>query len=747
MANFTGYQPQAVPRFGSKVQWDDPTLLAFGLASSARNVRYFGQSIATRYGKKRLLTLAGPVGGLGVLRYLSPSNTGQSNVSIVASTQNDGNLWIGSPWSQASLKKLTTAEFLATANVALQAGLFTQFCQAYNRMMAAQSDLMRGSMPPLIIDGATQAIDPASDLPFGAPWSPDQAYRKGHAVTATNQNGAVAGMLFIATNPGTSGNSEPAWPTGDGQTVQDGPAEGGVLWEKFSITVTSGLPSPMAPTVAGTAADVNSSIAPGMTVFLVCTWTNQYGESLASIVNPDGTLSASVLQWTNNTGGAVDLNVLLLAVSPQMAQLAGQYQATGSNVYAFFCAGAPVAAQYTDPTYYALVGSYAIGQQITLSAYPTGATPAAENTAYTTPAGNVSSGTRYMIVLYQTRTGYICGVGGPVPISCDISLDGRKMLVQGLPLGPYNCVARICAFTVAGQSSAGPYYYIYQDDYVDPGEGEAKILQTATLINDNVTTTAYFDFIDTYLEGASDVTDFFNRIQIPACTDIYFSKKLNRVIYTGAEGFPSTFLVGDLEDPEGIEVPGSNLDVAPEDGDRCICWRELREIQIGFKENSAHAITPDDGNPTDWESEPLWTGVGPCGPRALDVFTADLSPGYAGNAFIALAHRSGAFVWQSGAPQFVGREILEDWESINWRAASVIRVCIDPIHREIRFHVPAGNSTTNNKTYTVNYFMGFEEPIIFSVRAHAWIPNPNGRKWSVDDIAASDACYMPQRYA
>jgi hypothetical protein len=52
-----------------------------------------------------------------------------------------------------------------------------------------------------------------------------------------------------------------------------------------------------------------------------------------------------------------------------------------------------------------------------------------------------------------------------------------------------------------------------------------------------------FNFTDTYLPGASDVTNYVNRIEVPGASAITFRKTLAQVIYTGCAGYPSGFLV------------------------------------------------------------------------------------------------------------------------------------------------------------------------------------------------------------
>jgi len=750
VANFTGYSPQAVPRFGSQVMWDDPVTLPAGLARIMRNGRYAAESAGTRYGLKRMTVFGqgNPIGGFKTLRYISPSTSAQADVTIIACTQRDGNIWAVKPVAGATPLQLTSDALIALANIRRQTGYFSQCTQAFNRMYIAQSDMLQGVAPALQVDGSNLAslnVYPISDAPFGAGWQVKKRYRAGHVVSATNQNGPLKGVLFRATTTGMSGSAEPQWPTAEGLSVPDA----GVAWQRIQIVASTGLTPASAPAFASNTANVGSAFANGMTAFFVCTWVNQFGESVGQVVNAAGTLG-NVTQVVNNSGHAVNVTLTLPTIPADIAALPAQYLPTGSNLYAYFVTGTPDPTKIIDPSYYALVGSFAVHASVTVSAFPVGQMLPTLNTAYVSEAGNVSSGTRFMIVLYLTRTGYVTGVSDAVPIACDITQDGRKILVQNIPVGPYNCVARICAFTVAGDGSAGPYYYIPFDDFANPGNGAMRLLQTATLIADNTTTSAYFDFIDPYLEGSVNVTEYFDRIEVPPPTDIFFSKSLNRVIYCGCPGYDA--LVSDLLDPESVRVPGSNIAISPSDGDRTVCVREIRGNTLAFKENGGFPIVPADGqDPTDWGvPEGLWHGMGPVTARAIDIFTAD-DPGQIGEEFAVFAHQSGGYRLTQGAPSLITRELMGTvkkpgpWRRINWSYGHLVRVVIDPIHREARFHVPLDGATENTHTLTCNYYFGWDEPLVLT-RNGTLVANRNGRKWSVDDIAANDGEYLPQRY-
>ncbi len=71
------------------------------------------------------------------------------------------------------------------------------------------------------------------------------------------------------------------------------------------------------------------------------------------------------------------------------------------------------------------------------------------------------------------------------------------------PLDPSNTLNRTIGFTVADGTNAGPFFYI------PTATVSASIPMTATVIGDNTTTTAFFNFTDEFLEAetSTDMTD------------------------------------------------------------------------------------------------------------------------------------------------------------------------------------------------------------------------------------------------
>lgn len=761
--DFGDATPQPVPRFGSVVTWDNPNQLPLGLATSVRNCRYTAQSIGTRWGFTNRLKFGAQgssLSGLTALRYLAANNSGQEFINLLAYTATDGNIWSAQPFIQGSVAQLSTDALMAVMNLPRITGLNPRLTQAFNKGFVAQGDLTSGVGFPLIFDPAGQTLDQASDKPFGTPWTPATRYRVGQMVSPSTfetyglpvENGVwiakVTNHLYRVTTAGISDAvTQPTWPTTTGGVV----VSGTVTFTEYTPTAGAGLPDPFAPITPSTAVDGSSPILDQATVFVVLTYVTAQGESINDLTTSQGALDTTkVLQFKNVTGGPVDLTVTMPPIPAALAAGGplGADGATGYNVYAYIVQGTPDPAKYIDGTYYAQVGgtNLAPGATSTISTWPFGQGLPTVNTAIISNPGNVDTGIRWMVVFFVTRTNYQTGFSASAPIPVNITQTGLMVRVDNIPIGPYNCIARICAFTVAGASSAGPYTYVDQNDVESPGFNQADIAITATRINDNVTTSAQFNFTDTYLPGATDVTNYFDRIEIPFSSDAYFSKTLQQVMFTGCKGFPSGYLVSDYADPEAVRVPGSNLQVSESDGDRSVCWREIRETQVALKENSGTAIIPNNGDPSTWATHTLWRGVGPTGARAVAVGTDDQSE------FMVFAHRTGPYRCAGVTPQLIGRELLGTpefpglWDRINWDYGYLINVTIDEKRREVRFNVPFDGATVCNKTLTVNYFFGWDDPVIFSVRTGRLVPNVNGRKWSLDDIAARDMFYVPRRY-
>jgi hypothetical protein len=162
-----------------------------------------------------------------------------------------------------------------------------------------------------------------------------------------------------------------------------------------------------------------------------------------------------------------------------------------------------------------------------------------------TLGGLTAPGTHQLCVSFLTDTGYITK---PSPIVTWVGSGAKKVLVSGLPIGPPNVVARIVHFTGSG---GGNFFYLPVPAF-DPTSGAT--VATSTVVNDNTSTTATFDFSDnTLFNGiAVDVTgnNLFNQITLGPCAGVFSysnrlvvwgdTNKINNLLNMGFEGGTAT---------------------------------------------------------------------------------------------------------------------------------------------------------------------------------------------------------------
>jgi hypothetical protein len=182
------------------------------------------------------------------------------------------------------------------------------------------------------------------------------------------------------------------------------------------------------------------------------------------------------------------------------------------------------------------------------------------------------------------------------------------------------------------------------------------------------------------------------------------------------------------------------IQCAESNGDRALCWRELRDIQIAVKEQGFYVVTPLGGDPNTWAVNPLSTGSGPVGPKAVSFWVSDDSE------YLVFWSREGLRRCTGQQMPIISRELDTINERINWAAAQQIVVQIDGHHEEIHCSVPIDGSPTNNLDLVVSYHYGWGDPVVFAVRSGKLVPNVEGRKWSLDDRANADMIYVPQRF-
>lgn len=472
-----------------------------------------------------------------------------------------------------------------------------------------------------------------------------------------------------------------------------------------------GLQPPPTPTVERDSGA--GSFAAGRDVYVIATATNSAGETLPS--------SAGVLVNT------------ILDDAVQVPIPSTQYEITGVKLYeADVTTGSPAPAT----TSYALIGSFQPNTTATIAATASGPPPPTVNTSG--PPGSIApdstdvndtgmQGYRYASIAFTNRNGNLSPTV-PAFTSVDVDIPGFELYMANIPIGPENIVNRTIGFTIADGTNVGPFFYIPDD------EVSAGVTMTSTVIPDNTTTTAFFNFTDEYLQAQTetDMTDRLRCILPPTAVDVYYSPSIDRVVLTGVDGYASGHYISLAADSESYYGDTSPIQVGNGNGQRCICAREYMGVLYSLKERSGFVISPNATDPSSWSVQQRWEGVGPCGPRAVGIT----------NDFMVFVHRSGVYAYDTGTPtpQLLTKEIPElplsqFWSTINWDAEQTIWVCIDEENKEIRIGVPVGDSAAPNQCLTMNYQEGTGGPIHFSSFSAKEIAVGGARKWSVDDIA------------
>jgi hypothetical protein len=499
-----------------------------------------------------------------------------------------------------------------------------------------------------------------------------------------------------------------------GATVTIGStASGAAPPESCTARITpGGLQPPPTPTVERVSGA--GTFPAGRDVYVIATATNASGETLPSAA---GVLVNTVLDDT-----------------VQVPIPSTQFLITGVNLYE---ADVPTGDPAPATTAYALAGSFQSNTTATITATASGPPPPIVNTSG--PPGSIApdstdpndlgvQGLRYASIAFTNRNGNLQGTV-PAFTSVDVDLPGFELYMANIPIGPENIINRTIGFSIADGTNVGPFFY-------NPANTlSAGVVQTSTVIPDNVTTTAFFNFTDEFLQAltSTDMTDRLRVIQPPAAVDVYYSPSNDRVVLTGVNGYASGHYISLAADSESYYGDTSPIQVANGNGQRCICAREYLGTLYSLKERSGFTISPTATDPSTWSVQQRWEGVGPCGPRAVAVT----------NEFLLFVHRSGVYLYTPGTPQpeLITKELPNlpgcFWSTINWDAEQTVWCCVDEENKEIRIGLPVGTSPVPNVCLTLNYQEGLDGPIHFSQYIGKEIAMGAARKWSVDDIAGN----------
>lgn len=717
------------------MEMDDPTNLPLGVLAVNKNSRHHLTSVRTRDGIQNQYGFVLPDGeavtGLAALKY-----SGNPDVQVPIAFSALGNLYKEFPVGSGTAVLISSPQVDPPENASMQAAA------AYQKGYLAFTDLVNSAASPAVLNLLTGKLDPLSMKPVGVGWLNNTQYNVGEVVTPATPVGGN-GHWYQCTIAGISGVAQPAFPVTEGGVIVDG----AVTWKELTpvmaqaVSPPASVPAPIRNGGAGT-------YAAGRDVYIVFTILNAQGETAPStpvkfvntLLNDQVVVNSSNL-WPNFLWEKA---------------LPAPYTPTGFNVYVADVATGAAAPALSS--YKILAGGpYTFNNSIGINSTPgSGAAPPVVNGALIVPVGNICAGLRYMVVLFLNRNGYITGMTQASVITYNSPTNGYQLYIPHLPIGPPNTQARLCAFTPAGTlsqtagygiSTAGPYFWIKPNiptadfnltnvnifSLIPPGVTIADVVngvqETSTLINDNVTTSATFNFDDTYLKATlNDVSAYFQKIAVPPCSDVYYSPTLKRMFYAD-DLLPSGWRVSLQGDPESVYDGTGIVQAAENDGTRRTAVREYQSIVYLMKERSGHVMTASTDDPNKWSVVKQWTGSGPCGPRAVDVCSS----------FMAYVHRSGLWIFTGTQPFRISKEVPITWGQINWTYAQTIWVMIDEESQEIRIGVPLGQSTVPNKVLRVNYeeSPAFAPPIHFSPYIGKEIAAGECYKWSVDDIAAN----------
>jgi hypothetical protein len=114
-----------------------------------------------------------------------------------------------------------------------------------------------------------------------------------------------------------------------------------------------------------------------------------------------------------------------------------------------------------------------------------------------TTAGLIGAGQRVGVVSFLTRNGYLTK---PSPKTTFQVPVGASAITVSIPTGPANVVARVVSFTGA---NGGQFFYI--PNPVTVINNGVTTVETATVVNDNVSTSATFNFSDATLLSATAI--------------------------------------------------------------------------------------------------------------------------------------------------------------------------------------------------------------------------------------------------
>lgn len=334
--------------------------------------------------------------------------------------------------------------------------------------------------------------------------------------------------------------------------------------------------------------------------------------------------------------------------------------------------------------------------------------------------GDVETGRRWVVVLFATETGYISGYTLQSLSVGETNTPGQRLQLTDIPLGPASNVRRrIIGITPVGGTSDGPFYYIPEGAFVDGLNGAVDAFGhnvTATVIEDNSTTTGTFNFTDEFLLASVDVSGYSDKMNMDNLNakSIFYSKTQRRLVTCGEDS--DTWRLSEVDDPETFMLTTGLVKTGEGDAGETMCAREFRRELYLLKNNGGYLAQGTALTPAEWAVPQMWSDVGPEGPWAAESC----------DEFLAFAHKSGPYIYRGSQPEWLGWGITGNasneinWDRINWAYKHLIYVTIDAAEKIIKFGVPHGDSTVVNIEFIADYSNGWSK-----------------LKWSHDDVISA----------
>jgi hypothetical protein len=551
------------------------------------------------------------------------------------------------------------------------------------------------------------------------------------SITLTENGQEVVVSLASSYGPTVTGvNVYAGDPSGGGPPLNKQNSSPLALGATYVVPGTSGGAVPPATNTATLPAGAFPS---GRDVYVAMTYTNANGETPLGPAN-------SIIDTEADDAVVVTIQEPL---GPGNEQL---YSISSVGIYE---ADVPTGTAAPPASAFALVGYYQPGDFPFILNTATGANPPITNT--TGPGGaivadtatggaNGTQGYRYAACMWMNQMETTSGFTLASVVSTTIDEDGWEIgafnIPTMLPGGP-TVIGRPIAFSIADGSQAGPFNWTGLVDIQQPQQNVVypdqtlvdQVEQSATIILDNTTTQATFNFTDDYLNASNNVDDRLDIAIPPQGVRVDYLASADRLAISGVPGYASGTWISLEGDYESFYADDSPVPISSA-GDVCYgVTDEYKGIPFAMMKSGGFTLAPNTGNPNSWAAKRRWGGnkpddqLGPCGFRAWAAC----------GKFIIFAHRSGLYKYDESDPDMMSKETPRLWSTINWAAGSTISVTIDEDTHTVIVLVPTGASTVPNQKFVLSYIEGWNNPIHFSTFSGKEISMDACRRWSWHD--------------